>query len=111
MQTHDFCFKRFSGLKQQEEEKNFNTDFPPCNVEYKPKQGTRVWCTTQSGGIEREWAGFPVQFFNQETKSFSCVCAQKESFDLPQLRQYDNCDEKTLSCLVQTNDEQQGNDD
>lgn len=57
-----------------------------------------------SGGIERDWAGYPIQLFNQDTKAFTCVCAQKDNFELPQLRQYDNCDDATRSCFIQTED-------
>lgn len=37
------------GLKQEEEKRNEQKEFPPCNVEYKsdPEQ-TRFWCTTVS---------------------------------------------------------------
>jgi len=101
----------FLGLKQIEEEKNFNVEFPPCNIEYKADSGTRFWCTTQSGGIERDWAGFPIQLFNQDTKTFSCVCVRKENKDLPQLRPYENCDDATRSCSVQNEEEQQSNED
>lgn len=37
------------GLKQQEEERNFKHEFPPCNLEYKSDpETTRFWCTTVS---------------------------------------------------------------
>lgn len=52
------CIFYIQGLKQQEEEQNFQREFPPCNMEYKPSKGTRFWCTTQSGGIERDWVRF-----------------------------------------------------
>lgn len=93
------------GLKQQEEEKDLNQEFPPCNVEYRAETGTSVWCTKQSGGIDRDWAGYPIQYFNQETKTFSCVCVQKERFNLPQLRQYENCDESTRRCSIPKNED------
>lgn len=88
------------GLKQLEEEANFQREFPPCNMEFKREKGTRFWCTTQSGGIERELAGWPIQLFNQDTKTFSCVCTEKENFDLPQFRKYESCDDKIRSCFV-----------
>jgi hypothetical protein len=97
-------------LKQQEEEANFQKEFPPCNMEYKREKGTRFWCTTQSGGIERELAGYPVQLFNQDSKTFSCICTEKENFDLPQMRKYENCEDKIRSCFVPV-DDQVGEDD
>lgn len=29
--------------------------FPSCNSEWKKGVGGRVWCSTKSGGIKREW--------------------------------------------------------
>ncbi|XP_070491849.1 neuferricin [Chironomus tepperi] len=97
------------GIKQQEEEKNFHREFPPCNMEYKKDKGTRFWCTKQSGGIDRDWAGYPIQLFNQDSKTYSCVCALKENFDLPQFRRYENCEEQIRTCFVAT--DEQSNDD
>ncbi|KAG5683939.1 hypothetical protein PVAND_013195 [Polypedilum vanderplanki] len=97
------------GLKQQEEEANFQREFPPCNMEYKREKGTRFWCTTQSGGVERELAGYPIQLFNQDAKTFSCICTEKENFELPQFRKYENCDDKIRSCFVPVDD--QSNED
>lgn len=99
----------FKGLKQIEDEQNFQQEFPPCNMEYKVNKGTRFWCTKQSGGIERDWAGYPIQLFNQDTKTFSCVCMEKENFELPQLRKYDNCEDKIRSCFVAS--DELGSDD
>lgn len=90
----------FQGLKQQEEAQNFQRSFPPCNMEYKVSKGTRFWCTKQSGGIERDWAGYPIQLFNQDTKTFSCVCVEKENFELPQFRKYEKCEDKIRSCFI-----------
>lgn len=95
----------FQGLKQQEDEQSFQREFPPCNMEYKVNKGTRYWCTTQSGGIERELAGYPIQLFNQDTKTYSCVCMEKENFDLPQFRKYENCEDKIRSCFVPETDD------
>lgn len=59
----------------------------------------------QSGGITRDWAGYPIQLFNQDSKAFSCVCAEKENFELPQLRPYETCDDATRSCTRQSVEE------
>ena len=63
----------------------------------------------QSGGIQRDWAGYPIQLFDQKAKTFTCVCAKKENFELPQFRLYETCDDNTRSCVVQT--DEQINDD
>lgn len=118
------------GLKQEEELRNERKEFPPCNVEYKADpERTRFWCTTvslfwlnfefkllkwaffqHSGGIERDWAGYPIQLFNQDEKTFACVCVQKEHFDLPQFRPYENCDEATRSCFMQSEEQASGDE-
>ena len=59
----------------------------------------------QSGGIQREWAGYPIQLFDQDAKTFTCICTKKENFDLPQLRPYEKCDESSRSCMVVHNEE------
>ena len=33
--------------KYKEEEDVFKEKYPMCNVDYKPEEGTRVWCSTQ----------------------------------------------------------------
>lgn len=96
------------GLKQKAEERDLRSAFPPCNLEYKNKM-TRFWCTNRSGGIDRDWAGYPIQLFDQDTKTYTCVCLEKERFDLPQLRQYEKCDDATRSCF--NYDEEQKDDD
>lgn len=87
-------------MKQKEQEEYFKNDYPPCNVEYDIHTGTRVWCTKSSGGIDRDWAGFPIQYFQQESKTYVCVCVQKERFDLPHLRPYDNCNDQKHECFA-----------
>lgn len=44
------------GLKQQQEETQFNSEFPSCNVEYKADTGgTRFWCTNVSCILTKLW--------------------------------------------------------
>lgn len=129
IENREFNVTFILGIKQQEEEQKFKHDWPPCNMEYKADTGiTRFWCTDvsffiyflklllvltlnlqQSGGVKRDWAGYPIQLFNQDSKTFTCVCAKKENFELPQLRPYDTCDDAKRSCTVQS--EEQINED
>lgn len=127
------------GLKQKAEESKLKTAFPPCNLEYKNKvtrfwctnvSFTATCCRCRerkhkkvgristktisfplqrSGGIDRDWAGYPIQLFDQDSKTYSCVCLEKERFDLPQLRQYEKCDDATRSCFMY--DDEQKDDD
>lgn len=55
--------------------------FPPCNSEWNGDdntQLTRFWCSTLSGGIERNWIGVPRQLYILETKSNRCACVRPE---------------------------------
>lgn len=36
--------------------------------------------------------------FDQDSKSYTCVCLEKDRFDLPQLRQYERCEDHERSC-------------
>merc|ERR1711963_1258080 len=37
--------------------------FPPCNAEWTQADGSRFWCTKQSGGVTRSWVGVPRRLF------------------------------------------------
>uniref|UniRef100_A0A8R1HKW4 Cytochrome b5 heme-binding domain-containing protein n=1 Tax=Caenorhabditis japonica TaxID=281687 RepID=A0A8R1HKW4_CAEJA len=49
--------------------------FPPCNSEYN-QNGGRVWCSTKSGGVERQWAGVPRKLLEPNTKEYRCACVK-----------------------------------
>ena len=34
--------------------------FPPCNSEWKKDVGGRVWCSSKSGGISKDWVFFMI---------------------------------------------------
>ncbi|VDM47922.1 unnamed protein product [Toxocara canis] len=65
--------------------------FPPCNSEWHKDSGGRVWCTTKSGGIHREWTGVPRKLFNPGTKTSRCACVKNFG---PPMSNYPNSDEK-----------------
>uniref|UniRef100_A0A1I7XGD5 Cytochrome b5 heme-binding domain-containing protein n=1 Tax=Heterorhabditis bacteriophora TaxID=37862 RepID=A0A1I7XGD5_HETBA len=50
--------------------------FPPCNSEWHQNSGGRVWCSTKSGGIQREWAGVPRLLYDANTKQQRCACVK-----------------------------------
>lgn len=53
--------------------------YPPCNSEWsQEKPLTRVWCSTMSGGVKRDWSGVPRQLYVPETKSYRCACIRNE---------------------------------
>jgi len=96
--------------KSKENEKKI---FPPCNSEWSPEKGQRVWCTPKSGGIERKWVGVPRRlFFPGRTERCACVKTSGKSLfnpasksdngdlDNPHLKMYDQCDPQAASCQV-----------
>jgi len=53
--------------------------FPPCNSEWNgDTKLTRFWCSTRSGGIQRNWVGVPRQLYIFETKTHRCACVRTE---------------------------------
>ncbi|ESO02026.1 hypothetical protein HELRODRAFT_65888 [Helobdella robusta] len=91
-----------------------NKIFPSCNVAWKENEGTKLWCTSKSGSIEREWTGIPRSFFDQNLQSTRCVCVKntgKPSFDFiqdqnngdlnhPNLKIFDKCDPNANECFI-----------
>ncbi|XP_065579741.1 neuferricin-like [Artemia franciscana] len=88
--------------------------FPPCNMEWKPDIGTRVWCTTSSGGIRREWVGVPRKLFKTGSSTPRCACikdsgppssdpdSDSDIGDLgnPNLKEYKDCKPTAVSCNI-----------
>jgi len=55
--THAFPWARIAESKAAAEAKERR--MPMCNSKWSREEGAVVWCTTQSGGIERDWVGVP----------------------------------------------------
>lgn len=73
---------------------------PPCNSEWSPAGG-RVWCSNQSGGVERDWAGFPRRLYSPGSRSERCVCVQNPADEDPNLKLYNKCPLHSSSCHVE----------
>lgn len=89
--------------------------FPPCNFEYKQGWGRRTWCSTQSGGVKRDWAGVPRQYFQPGKTEPRCACVKdigppsgadpdvdhnnRGDLDNPLMKLYEGCDEKSFECF------------
>lgn len=80
----------------QEEEK---LKFPPCNIEWNADTGSRVWCTNRSGGVLRDWVGYPRQFYEPGSQDYRCACVKALEISA-NLKQYKDCDLDAVSCLV-----------
>lgn len=106
-------YNEVKGLIKQAEEKSAaqNTEylqFPPCNVEWTPESGSKVWCSNRSGGIERDWAGVPRKYYKPGSDSHRCACIKyaDEIKVLPReqrkgnIEEYDGCASSSDSCYV-----------
>ncbi|KAM6907256.1 neuferricin [Xenentodon cancila] len=84
---------------QSEAEK---TQFPGCNAEWSAGRGGRVWCSTRSGGVMRDWTGVPRKLFSPGSSGERCVCVEDPSTaeENPNLQQYDSCPPHADSCPV-----------
>uniref|UniRef100_A0A3Q1F8S3 Neuferricin n=1 Tax=Acanthochromis polyacanthus TaxID=80966 RepID=A0A3Q1F8S3_9TELE len=76
--------------------------FPACNSEWSATRGGRVWCSTKSGGVVRDWTGVPRKLFSPGSSSVRCVCVEDQSAadEDPNLQKYDRCPPHADSCYV-----------
>ncbi|GLV32388.1 uncharacterized protein CBL_00903 [Carabus blaptoides fortunei] len=89
-------------LKSKDDTDVDERQYPSCNVEWDVEQGTRVWCTNRSGGIVRDWTGFPRKYYRPGSQSHRCACIQDSEAINPNVEHYDNCNVHSVSCHVQT---------
>ena len=98
----------------EEAEARRKREFPGCNSKWTQAEGSEVWCTPKSGGVQRDWAGVPR--LRSEAAGAGgaggdgapagggkrrerCVCAQLPA-DAPELRVYDGCAPDASRCRV-----------
>ncbi|XP_064620403.1 neuferricin-like [Lineus longissimus] len=100
--------------KKEDASNDKKTQFPPCNSMWSHEEGSVVWCTTDSGGIKRDWAGVPRQYFEPGQAHPRCACVRDKGpptgqwnseidrGDLhdPTLRPYTGCDERSPLCKL-----------
>ncbi|XP_050331029.1 neuferricin homolog [Bactrocera neohumeralis] len=74
--------------------------YPDCNIEWSVERGSHVWCTTTSGGKQREWVGYPRQLFEIGANNFRCACVQDKDLDTTEvmLKEYENCAPHAHEC-------------
>lgn len=93
-----------------------NRLFPPCNSEWSQASGGRVWCTTRSGGVVRDWAGVPRMYYTAGSSRPRCACVRttgapshdpdgtthsnRGDLDNPNLSVYPHCSEFADSCPI-----------
>lgn len=88
--------------------------FPPCNSRWSDAEGSTVWCSTKSGGIERSWDGVPRKYFDTETQQTRCVCVRTTGapsdpslpdtgvgdLEHPSLKEYEQCSPSSNICRL-----------
>ena len=108
-------------LKQHKELKEARKQqMPDCNSRWSQADGSTVWCTTRSGGVERPWVGVPRLYNQALDPAFStpsgiasapapeasaaekCVCVPPgEGADgVPYLRIYPGCQPDSATCNI-----------
>lgn len=76
--------------------------YPACNSEWSSAKGRRVWCSTKSGGVVRDWTGVPRKRFSARSHGVRCVCVEDpyEAEEDPNLQRYDGCSPHADSCFM-----------
>ena len=88
--------------------------FPACNSQWTKEDGTTVWCSDKSGGVERDWAGVPRKYRAPGGTSTRCACIKttgpathqsggdtnRGDLDSPHFKPYKGCDTLSASCKV-----------
>lgn len=88
---------------QKKNDEFYKINYPPCNAEWTPSTGSRVWCSYLSGGIKRDWIGFPRKFHQPGSGVTRCACVNlksEESKNLGNFEVYENCDPNAVSCYL-----------
>ena len=58
----------------------------------------KCWLFIYSGGIQRDWVGYPRMLFKQGDSHPRCVCVHQKDLSNPHLKEYENCSPKAESC-------------
>lgn len=96
-------YKVFNKLAQDRaKQQEMSKLLPECNSEWNADLNSgRVWCTTKSGGVERDWVGVPR--LKSDDESNHCVCVNLETLDPSQqdkFRIYAGCDPNASECAL-----------
>lgn len=53
-----------------------------------------------SGGVKRDWIGFPRLYFSSTSDKTKCVCVHVNDLNHPHVKLYENCEAKSRSCSL-----------
>eukprot|EP00794_Sanderia_malayensis_P013747 gene13747-15183_t len=94
----EFDVKLQQALQDKANDEEEKKVFPHCNSEWSEKDGTVLWCSNQSGGIKRDWAGLPRKFFKPGQTDHRCACVNENNLKDKRLRVYPGCSAESVSC-------------
>ncbi|XP_041376842.1 neuferricin-like [Gigantopelta aegis] len=113
---NQYLIKLAEAKSEKKKDQDDARRFPPCNSEWRQDEGTRFWCSTLSGGVERDWVGVPRQYFQPGRTYPRCACVRttgppsgqddlalhdnRGDLDNPKLKLYDGCEPTAESCHV-----------
>ena len=60
----------------------------------------RVFLLPSSGGVVRDWVGYPRRFFAPGTKSWRCACIHESDLGSPHVKLYPDCEPSATECKV-----------
>ncbi|MCL4137507.1 UNVERIFIED_CONTAM: hypothetical protein GTU68_048514 [Idotea baltica] len=112
IETQKWIAESYARKDDENQEKKL---FPPCNSEWTPESGSRLYCTTKSGGVHRDWVGVPRRLFHPGRENERCGCVKnfgppshdptrnphlnRGDLDHPHVKEYPGCsDLKKDSC-------------
>lgn len=87
-------------VKHEKEEEADSVKFPGCNSMFKAGLGHEVWCSRNSGGVQRGWEGVPRKYFKPGQKNFRCACVKEEFVSDPSFKEFDGCSVEATRCKI-----------
>lgn len=91
--------------EMRQEDVRLSEKFPQCNIEWTADAGTRVWCSTESGGATRDWVGVPRKYYQPGVSNWRCACIRNEDLSLTSISEFADCDQHAVSCTYNAEDE------
>lgn len=87
------------GKRLKKEQADLDQEFPGCNSRWAQGKGGEVWCSTNSAGITRDWAGLPRKM-KRVGGSLKCVCVHPDKLGDARLKEYDGCAPTSDTCVT-----------
>ncbi|GAB0087871.1 Neuferricin homolog [Sergentomyia squamirostris] len=85
--------------EEQKSSERIKEEFPPCNTEWSAESGSTFWCTSKSGGKERNWVGVPRKYFEVGRSDYRCACVHPDRLNSANLKEFSGCDPTAERCV------------